>query len=194
MSATERPDHRRAVAQRNAAAILDACERLMTARTPLTMVALAAEAGVSRPTVYAHFRTVGDVVEAAVARSVDESLAAIEAARPADGPADEALLRMAQASWTELGRYEGLSRSAAEYLSPGALHRTHAPIMAHMGALVERGRAGGVFRTDLPPEWLVTVFYSTVHAAHEHVVSHGLDRGTGLALAESTIADLFGAR
>jgi AcrR family transcriptional regulator len=194
VSAPERADHRRAVAERNAAAILDACERLMTARTPLTMVALAAEAGVSRPTLYAHFKTVGDVVEAAVARSVDESLAAIEAARPAEGPADDALVRMARASWNELARFEGLSRSAAEHLSPGALHRTHEPIMSHMRALVERGRADGTFRTDLPGDWLVTVFYSTIHAAHEHAVSHGLARSTGLALAESTIADLFSAR
>jgi TetR/AcrR family transcriptional repressor of mexCD-oprJ operon len=194
VSAAGRVDHRRAVAQRNAAAILDACERLMTPRPPRTMVALASEAGVSRPTLYAHFKTVGDVVEAAVARSVDEALAAIEAARPTEGPAGEALLRMAEASWSELGRFEGLSRSAAEYLEPGALHRTHEPIMDHMRALVDRGRAGGDFRTDLPAAWLVSVFYSTVHAAYEHAVSHGLRPAAGLKLAQTTVADLFAAR
>jgi TetR/AcrR family transcriptional regulator, mexCD-oprJ operon repressor len=184
-------DHRRATAERNAAAILDACERLLAGTEPLTMVALAAAAGVSRPTLYAHFRTVGDVVEAAVERSVLESLAAIEAAEPATGPAAEALARMAAASWSQLARFEGLSRRAAEYVAAGAAHRTHAPLMAHMEALVERGRRDGTFRTDLPTAWLVTMFYATVHAAHDHAVTHDLDRDEALELVQKTLGDLF---
>jgi TetR/AcrR family transcriptional repressor of mexCD-oprJ operon len=110
-------DHRRATAQRNAAAILDATERLLAKRTPLSIVAIAAEAGVSRPTLYAHYKSIAEIIESAVERSVVASLAAFEEAKPDDGPADRALLRMADASWKQLGRYEALARGAAEYLT-----------------------------------------------------------------------------
>jgi AcrR family transcriptional regulator len=49
-------DHRRATADRNAAAILDATERLLERGAALNMRAIAAEAGVSRPTLYALHR------------------------------------------------------------------------------------------------------------------------------------------
>src|SRR5436190_1560104 len=94
-------DHRRATAQRNAAAILDATTRLLQRGAPLNMRAIAAEAGVSRPTLYAHYNTIGEVVEAVVGRAVSASVAAIEAAEPGTGPADEALERVATASWAQ---------------------------------------------------------------------------------------------
>jgi AcrR family transcriptional regulator len=187
-------DHRRATAERNAAAILDATERLLERNAALSVVAIAAEAGLSRPTVYAHYKTIGEIVEAAVQRSVDESLAAIEEARPDAGPPAAALERMAAASWGALARFEGLARRAAEHVPPGALHRTHAPLMAHMHALVTRGRRDGAFRTDLPVDWLVTTFYALVHAADDHASAHGLSRRDGLQLLQRTVADLFAAR
>lgn len=195
MTAAPRPavDHRRAIAQRNAATLLDATERLLAGNAPLTMAAIAAEAGLSRPTLYAHFKTIGDVVEAAVERSVTESLAAVEAARPQDGPADEALRRMAAASWGQLARFEGLARRAADHVSPGALHRTHAPLMEHMYALVERGQRAGGFRGDVPADWLVTMFYALVHAAYEHAAAHPASRPQVPALLETTLADVFAA-
>src|ERR671928_210307 len=133
-------DHRRATAQRNAASIVDAAERLLARRTPLSIVAIAAEAGVSRPTLYAHYRSIPEIVEAAVERSVVASLAAFEEARPEDGPAHEALLRMAEASWQQLGRYEALARGAAEHLPAGAVHRSHQAMLAPLQALVDRQR------------------------------------------------------
>jgi TetR/AcrR family transcriptional regulator, mexCD-oprJ operon repressor len=187
-------DHRRAIAERNGAAILDATERLLGRHAPLSMSAIAAEAGVSRPTLYAHFKTIGAIVEAAVERSVNESLAAIEAVEPASGPPGEALHRMAEASWGQLARFEALARGAAEHLSPGALHRTHGPLMAHMLALVERGRRDGTFRTDLPADWLVTMFYSLVHAADEHASAQGVGRAEALELLKTTVTDLFAGR
>ena len=73
-------DHRRATAERNAVAILDAAERLLVRAEPLTMVAVATESGLSRPTVYAHFKSVGEIVEAAAERTVVAATAAFAAA------------------------------------------------------------------------------------------------------------------
>jgi TetR/AcrR family transcriptional repressor of mexCD-oprJ operon len=184
-------DHRRATAERNAVAILDAAERLATRGTTLSMAAVASEAAVSRPTLYAHYNTLGAVVEAMAQRAVNGSLAAIEAAEPAVGPADEALDRMLAASWGALAHLNTLSRAAAEHLPSDHLHRTHAPLMAHMYALVERGQRDGVFRTDLPADWLVTTFYSLVHGADDHARAHGLDRSQALDMLTRTIRDVF---
>ena len=85
MPTTASPDRRRATAERNAAAILDAVERLLNRGEPLSMLALAKESGLSRPTVYAHYESVGAAVEAAVERTVERSTAAFAAARPDDG-------------------------------------------------------------------------------------------------------------
>jgi len=187
-------DHRRATAQRNAAAILDATERLLGRRVPLSMVAIAAEAGVSRPTLYAHHKTIGDIVEAAVERSVVQSLAAFEAAKPESGPAEDALRRMVAASWAQLARFEALARGAGEHLSPGALHRTHEAMMAPLHALVARGRRNGAFRTDVPAEWLVTLYFALMHGAEEHAHTHGMPRDEALELLTATVLDLFAPR
>jgi TetR/AcrR family transcriptional repressor of mexCD-oprJ operon len=187
-------DHRRATAQRNAAAILDATERLMAARTALSMVAIAAEAGVSRPTLYAHYKTIGEIVEAAVERSVALSVAAFAAAEPERGPADEALARMVAASWRQLGTFDALARGAAEHLSPGAVHRTHELLMRPLGELVERGRREGAFRTDLPAEWLVSMFFTLMHGAYEYVTVTGMEPDEALGLMTTTIRDLYAAR
>ena len=186
-------DHRRATAQRNAASILDAAERLLARRTPLSMVAIAAEAGVSRPTLYAHYRSIPEIVEAAVERSVVASLAAFEEARPEDGPADEALLRMAEASWQQLGRYEALARGAAEHLPAGAVHRSHQAMLAPLQALVDRGRREGAFRTDLPANWLVSLYFALLHGAQEHAAGHDTDRAHTLELLKTSLTDLFTA-
>jgi AcrR family transcriptional regulator len=186
-------DHRRAVADRNRRGILDATERLLAKRAPLSMAAVAAEAGVSRPTLYAHFKTLPDVLEAAVKRSVDDSMAAIEAAEPDSGPADEALDRMLEASWSQLAAYDALSRGAGEYLSSEHVNRSHAPLMARTAGVIERGQGEGSFRADLPLPWLVNVYYSLIHAADEYARAQRVKRGDVLAMLKGTIRDLFAA-
>jgi TetR/AcrR family transcriptional repressor of mexCD-oprJ operon len=187
-------DHRRATAMRNGAAILDATERLLERRTTLSMAAVAAEAGVSRPTLYAHFKSLSQVVEAAVDRAVHASLAAVEEAEPAVGPADAALDRMITIAWGRLAQEDALARAAAEHLPTERVHRAHAPLMTYTRALVERGRRDGVFRTDLPAEWLVTTFYALVHGADDHARAHGVERGETLALLTTTVREVFAAR
>jgi AcrR family transcriptional regulator len=182
---------RRAAAPGTAAAILDAAEALLDRGARLTMAALAGEAGISRPTLYAHYASVAEVVEAAVERSVVSSLAAFDAARPEEGPAPEALERMLAVAMDRLGRFDALARGAAEHLGAGAVHRTHAPLMERVAALVARGRDAGSFRTDLPAEWLVSMFPTLAHGADEHARAHGLDRDEAVALLARTGRDVF---
>jgi AcrR family transcriptional regulator len=190
----DKADGRTRIARRNARNILDAVERLLAGGGALNMAALAAEAGVSRPTLYAHYKTVGAAVEAAVERSVLASMAAFAAAKPEDGPAEEALERMLAASWSELGTYRPLARGAMEHLPPGAAHRSHEAMMAPLTALIGRGRRDGVFRTDVPADWLLSMYFALVHGALDHSVSTGLAAEDAFALLVRTARDLYAPR
>jgi TetR/AcrR family transcriptional repressor of mexCD-oprJ operon len=192
--ATPKPetvDHRRAIADRNCAAILDAATRLLGERATLTMAAIAAEAGVSRVTLYAHFKSLGDVVEALVARAIAASLAVVEEARPEEGPADLALHRVVEASWSMLGSQQAIAGAVAEHLPPDQVRRSHAPLMERLRPLLERGQRDAVFRSDLPADWLVTMYFALVHAADEHARAHRLARARALEMLKLSISDLF---
>jgi TetR/AcrR family transcriptional regulator, mexCD-oprJ operon repressor len=187
-------DHRRATAERNAAGIIDAAARLLAQGTSLTMRAIATEAGVSRPTLYAHYATIGEVVEASVARAVAGSLAAFKAARLDEDPADAALERALATSWEHIARYDALARGAAEHLTSAALRRSHQALVKPVRRLVERGRDEGVIRHDLPVDWLVTLYFSLVHSADEHARRRRMKRADALAMLTTTAHDVFGAR
>ena len=186
-------DHRRAIADRNRAAILEAAERLLAQRQPLNMQALAAEAGVSRPTLYAHFKTLPAVLEAAVDQVIEHTVAAVDAAHLDEGPADAAVERMMEAGWQQLASVEALARGVAEHLPSEHMHRAHAPLMARMLQVVERGQADGTFRTDLPAVWLVRAYIALIHAADEAARSQSVSRADALTMLKTTVRDLLAA-
>jgi TetR/AcrR family transcriptional repressor of mexCD-oprJ operon len=191
------PDHRRATAERNVQAILDAAEDLLGRSGQPSVSAVATEAGVSRVTVYAHFPTSEALLEAVVRRSVGRSTAAMDEARPEHGPPPEALARVLAAGWQELDRYGIVAAAAATQLSPDALTRTHES--AHESAhervreLVERGQADGSFRTDLPAGWLVASCFALIHACAGEVRAGRMDLDRGLDVLTTTVSSLVRA-
>src|ERR1700734_1132548 len=99
MAAVQRlTGHQRAVAERNVEAILDAAEELMQ-QGQANISAIAVLAGGSRVTVYPHFPTWTAILEAAIARAVHRTMAALQSVHPEDGPPVEALDRMLGAAW-----------------------------------------------------------------------------------------------
>src|ERR1700716_1626461 len=90
--------YQRAIAERNVEAILGAAEELLARRAQTSMSAVAAQAGVSRVTLYSHFPAWEAVLEAAVERAVRRTMTALQAARPDDGPPAPALERMLAAA------------------------------------------------------------------------------------------------
>lgn len=50
-------------------------------------------------------------------------------------------------------------------LGPERLRRHHDRALHHVERLLRRGRSAGVFRTDLPQDWLMATFYAVLHAA-----------------------------
>jgi TetR/AcrR family transcriptional regulator, mexCD-oprJ operon repressor len=187
-------DHRRVIAERNLEAIVDAAECLLLARKVPTISAVAESAGLSRPTVYAHFAGREELIEAVVARSVRRWIAATERVEPERGPADAALLRVIEVGWQEISRSSGIAEAAARELDPKAMRRTHIRGQLLIRELTERGRREGVFRVDVPTDWLVSAFFALVHTAHEDVAARRFSSKAALDALARTVPDLFAAR
>lgn len=184
-------DYQRAIAERNVEAILDAVEDLLERRGQASISAVAAQAGVSRVTVYAHFPTWEALLEAAVERAVRRTMTALEAAEPDEGPPVQALERMLAAAWQHLARYSAMAQAVADQLSPEAVVRTHRAAHQTIGALLERGQANGSFRTDLPAAWLVASSIALIHACAGEVRAARIGEGDALRVLTVTIRDLF---
>jgi AcrR family transcriptional regulator len=188
-------DYQRAIAERNVGAILDAAEELLEERAAASISAVAARAGVSRVTVYAHFPTWEALLEAAVERAVRRTMTALEATHPDDGPPVQALERMLTAAWQHLARYGAMAQAVAEQLSPQAVTRTHQAVHRTVGALLERGQADGSFRADLPAAWLVTACIALIHACAQEVRAGRIGERDAARILTATVLDLFtGAR
>jgi TetR/AcrR family transcriptional regulator, mexCD-oprJ operon repressor len=194
MPGSTTPHPREAVAERNLEAILDAAERLLARREAPSISAVAAEAGVSRPTVYAHFPDRRQLLEALVERTVGRVMEAVRTAEPERGPADEAARRLITASWGHLARHQDMAAASAADLSPDAMRRAHGAARSTILALVDRGRQDGAFRTDLPAEWLVTATLALIHGAAEEVRAGSLDEHAALGALLATVDGLLAGR
>jgi len=182
---------REAVAERNVEAILDGAERLLARHESPSISAVATEAGVSRPTVYAHFPDRRRLLEALVARTVGRVMAAVESAEPQRGPAPEAAARLIAAAWEHLARHQDMAAASAAELSPDAMRRAHGAARGAIRALVDRGRAEGAFRRDLPAEWLVTATLALIHGAAEEVRAGSMGPDRALEVLAATAQELL---
>jgi AcrR family transcriptional regulator len=187
---------RRADAERNIAAILNAAITRLSEQPQATMADIARAAGVGRVTLYSHFPSREALVTAALDRAVAEVAKASEtvsAALPDDAPADDVLRQQIHSSWDVLDRHRRLFSVAQRILPPDRLRARHDPAFADFETLIARGQAEGRLRSDLPIDWLVTVVYSLFHAAAEAVNDGRLERTRAENVLESTILPLLAA-
>jgi TetR/AcrR family transcriptional regulator, mexCD-oprJ operon repressor len=192
--AAEPADHRRATAERNDQAILDAAEALLRDGQSASIAAVATRAGVSRVTVYAHFSTRTAILEAVVERSVLRATKAFDEATAGASSAVEALERAIRASWVELSRHAAIAEAASAQLTPDALRRTHESGYAHVRRMFDMGMERGELRSDVPVEWLLSVYHALLHAAGDDVRAGRLDSATALHALTSTLRAAFAPR
>ncbi|AQZ66839.1 Transcriptional regulator, TetR family [[Actinomadura] parvosata subsp. kistnae] len=162
----------RADARRSRAAILEAATGLLDADPDASVDAIAAAAGVSRQTVYAHFPSRDRLLEAVLAHLTEQTVAAMDAADPGEGPAAEVLLRLLDAGERVAGRHPALlQRLGSLPVTPEADHDRHAPVAERLERVIRRGQEAGEFDPDVPAEWLVAVTIRLAHAASEQAAA-----------------------
>jgi AcrR family transcriptional regulator len=185
-------EHRRKVAEGNVEAILDATLALLEHDPKPSFVEIARAAGVSRPTLYAHFPTREELATAAVRRAVEHTAADFEAARLDEGPAPAALERLMTMAWRTLSRNSTVVGLATE-LQPEVRREAHEAALEPIRRLIARGQRDGDFRDDQPAEWMVSVLYALLHGAADDVAGGRLDEASAPELVSASTLGAFGA-
>ncbi|KQW47289.1 TetR family transcriptional regulator [Nocardioides sp. Root1257] len=176
----------RADARRNVAAILAAAQACLVRDPEATLSAIAEEAGVGRVTLHGHFATRAILVDQ-VFRQVHAEAEEILGATDTTGDPVAAVTRLLSASWEVVHRFRSVMTAAQRELPEELVREHHDKHLARMAALVRRGRREGVFRTDLPEGWLVTVAYTVMHAAATECVAGRLDAAGAEQAVVSTV-------
>lgn len=184
----------RADARRNVERILSVTTELIATDPGASMERVAAAAGVSRATLYHHFRSRDALMDALTDRSIGEITAALAEARADEGAAPEAMHRVLRAAWQVIGRYRGLV-IVNQRLERGELRARLAPALAPVRALIARGQRDGAFDPDLPAEWLLTTVIDLIHGASRQVTGGAMDPATAeRALLRTAAATLTSHR
>lgn len=153
---------KRADALRNIEAILDAAAVRLSYDADASMAEIAVEAGVGRMTLYGHFPSRRELIDATIERAIGEGDTAL-AEVDLSGDARGALCRLIASSWLLIAQIGSLMAAAQEELSPERMRELHERPSARVDELVRRGQEDGVFRADLPSSWLVTLLHLTMH-------------------------------
>lgn len=181
---------RRADARRNIEAILDAALECLSRNPEVSVGDIAAAAGVGRVTLYGHFPSRAELVDAVLARTVEEAEQVLVGVDLTGDPR-EALARLVNYAWRHIDRYRTLQMVAHRELSGERIRAHHDGPLHRIRPLIERGRRDGAFRTDLPTSWLVSTFHSVLHGAADEIAAGRLDAADAAPTITATLLAAF---
>ncbi len=182
---------KRADALRSIDAIVQAAAECLGRNPEASLSEIARAAGVGRVTLYAHFNSRAEVVDAAMSRAIDRGNEVLDTVDLTGDPR-LALARYIEAGWHLVDQARALLAAAQRELPAGRIRELHAGPAARVETLVARGRAEGAFRTDLPIAWMVNVLHTVMHSAAEEIRAgrltseHAADHITATVLAAFT--------
>ncbi len=176
----------RSDAIRNRSTIVDAAVQTFRLRPEASMNDVATAAGVGRATVYGHFTSRAELVDAAlsdVLRRGNDVLAALDL----DGDVVTAFASLVSASWELLDESRALLEVAQKELAPDRIRALHAPLEDRVVNLIERGRSEGVFRVDLPANWQVAAMHALLQAAAAEIAAQRLSSAEAPRVLNATL-------
>lgn len=184
------PRARRADARRNIVAILDAATDCLARDPDMSIADIAAEAGVGRITLYGHFKTRADLVDAVLVRTLERADAILDTTDTSGDPS-AALTRLVTSSWQVVHQFRNILLAAHRELPAERIRGVHDRILRRVQTLIERGQRAGSFRTDLPKQWLITTTFSLMHAAAEDAASGRIKADDAARLITATLLAAF---
>lgn len=156
------PSRLRADAARNVEQILATAETTLAQRPETTMQEIATASGLGRATVYRHFPTREELLDALRERALDEAERALAGALLDEGSAPEALERAVAALLSVGRRYSSLVSQIA--LHPELL--VGRPGLAQpLGSVIVRGRQAGELDAGLSPPFVIGALAGLLVAA-----------------------------
>lgn len=150
--------------------VLRSAAALLTHKSTATMDEVAKAAGISRATLHRQFAGRDALVRALEALGIAECEAALDAARPDEGPASDAVRRLVREIEPAAALLAFLY--SENQLFEGEQNAGWTRIDERIAALFKRGQAGGEFRIDLTPTWLTEALYGLL-ASGAWAVSEG---------------------
>jgi TetR/AcrR family transcriptional repressor of mexCD-oprJ operon len=84
------------------------------------------------------------------------------------GDSPQALRTLVESSWRLIADASAVLEAAQAVLPPGRIHELHAKPAQRAEELIRRGQSEGVFRTDLPASWFVSVLHHLRKGALRH--------------------------
>lgn len=165
---------RRADAVRNQAAILAATRGMLSINPDATMAQIAQAAGVGRVTLYGHFSSRAELIDAALADVLHRGNRVLEQL-DLDGDPREALGRLVVSSWKLVDESRSLLAAAQRELPEGRIRDLHRDLEGRVQRLLERGQHEGLFRADLPVDWLLATMHALMHGAANEIAAGRLE-------------------
>ncbi|WP_206316707.1 TetR/AcrR family transcriptional regulator [Streptomyces composti] len=144
--------------------VLRSAAALLTRKSTATMDEVARAAGISRATLHRHFAGRDALVRALEALGIAECEAALEAARPEEGPAEDAVRRLVAAVEPQAGLLAFLY-SENQLFEGEEQNEGWTRIDERIADLFRRGQESGEFRIDLTPAWLTEALYGLLASA-----------------------------
>ncbi len=181
---------RRADATRNTERIIESATACLLTRPDATMTEIARAAELGRVTLYGHFASRAELVDAVTARVLgrsDRALAGIDLG----GDPRAGLVRLLHGMWRQLDQSRGILAAATQELSEERIWELHADLATRVDGLIRRGRDEGAFRNDMPATWLLAVLHQIVHGAAEEIDAGRLDADQAPDLVGRTALALF---
>ena len=168
-------------------AVLQAAIALLGRRPDASMEEIAATAGVSRQTIYAHYPS-RQALLGAVTRHITGVLAG-ELGRLdlGAGSATDALGRWLDAAWAILLRYPILLNRAMAGEHDGDVE-SHEPITGGLARVIKRGRRLREFDRSMPTGWYLAAVIALGHTAGQEVAAGRMTVArAGVAFRESAL-------
>lgn len=178
MTTTVRATRRDATANR--AALLDAAREALRRDPAASLETIAAQAGLSRRAFYGHFASREDLV-AELVTSAAERIGAIVSTVDDPDPR-RAIAMLGAAMWDEIEHIRALAQVAVRGPHRESVARALAPVRSRLRRSVDRGRAAGLVREDMPALRVAGLVEGAAIAVLDEATSSGLSAHEGRRL------------